>query len=1090
MLTSRILRLLDRLFPPRKVHAAYDFVAANEQHLTIESAIFSNAGGTPRSIVVLFNADNATAEHALFWIGDKDIADAWTGLAAVGSVAGDPIQYFYHENGGPGTDLYRTSSGYSADTWHYAQASVAEFPPNASGTPAVYLDGAGESNTDLVAANAGNSSTWDRTAIGGFRDSTPSGWLDGTIAYVAVWDIQLTDAQMSQLAAGRHPRNVSGGDLSHLWTFQSNGDLTDEIAAQTLVAGGTTGTPTWEANPVFIWTGSTASMTSGDTGVELEGTGFDDTEGAGKLELGDNSDYGSASLVEQTTTAWADDKITYSVNLGGLTAGTLWLFVTNDDGNRSAGFEVTVAAGDVTVTPPTLALTLATFAPTVSTPRLVTPPVESLVATGYAPSVTIGVRVTPPTASLTTTGYAPTVGLGPVTVTPGTVALTTTGYAPTVTVQADVSVTVPAGALTITTYAPRVVTLARTLQAWAVVYDESGSMIGALTRLMGGTFVRRRVSQVGDFVAVVPASDAQAANLQSGYGLQIYYGLSDNNPRMIGRIDRITTRVADNGQDVVVAEGPSRGIELEDLNTYDGVIADDDTVSDIVDALLADATGWTKAVTGSGYVDLTHRFRNVSIWGALTYLAEVEGAYIRETDTDREIEIKRGTTSTGITLRNLQGSVLPHAADPAVGFIRSIGGVRVDSSRVRNRVVPQGVNASNIIYDLGLSTRSTGGGDPYDVQSFIKNRAAVTSFWNDRIPNPASGDEGNFDIEVLGPNSAIVVATATAESAVPAELLANGKAFRKLGETAAAESRVMALWIVEGIAPGTVTVTLTGINNTHVTAIALRDVLQSGADRDSDFGSGTGTSASLSLTSDDDDLVLDILHVDGGVDRDLTPGAGQTAIDIVEGDVAPSGNSQAASEEDGDDAGVTMSWTWTGSDGYWHVAVSIKSAPTYYLEDATSKAAYGGPNSLPRTEILTEPGNALIGATSADLIAAANALYDGAAAFLARLKDPITYYDDVRVLDLVDDSWLVGDSFPVRGVWAVEDLDGTGRAWLTVDESALYAIEVVEAFRENGPRDFLLKLATAYEWPADDPQLFAQLHRNVGALASTLVRTT
>jgi len=154
------------------------------------------------------------------------------------------------------------------------------------------------------------------------------------------------------------------------------------------------------------------------------------------------------------------------------------------------------ATNNVRVTPTTQALTLATFAPTVLAPRVVTPPTTALVIATFAPSVTVGVRVTPPTLALITTGLAPTVSTPrlvmpaaltltvatfaptvqtPRLATPGTAALALSTFAPTVGEGGGVTVTPGTLALTISTFAPAVSaprlatpgTLALTLSAFA-----------------------------------------------------------------------------------------------------------------------------------------------------------------------------------------------------------------------------------------------------------------------------------------------------------------------------------------------------------------------------------------------------------------------------------------------------------------------------------------------------------------------------------------------------------------------------------------------------------------------------------------------
>lgn len=78
------------------------------------------------------------------------------------------------------------------------------------------------------------------------------------------------------------------------------------------------------------------------TEVVITGTTFEVAQGTGKVEIGDNSVYASATLVETTVSAWSDTEITANVVQGALVAGSVWVFVTNDTGDVSTGFEITL----------------------------------------------------------------------------------------------------------------------------------------------------------------------------------------------------------------------------------------------------------------------------------------------------------------------------------------------------------------------------------------------------------------------------------------------------------------------------------------------------------------------------------------------------------------------------------------------------------------------------------------------------------------------------------------------------------------------------------------------------------------------------
>lgn len=109
-------------------------------------------------------------------------------------------------------------------------------------------------------------------------------------------------------------------------------------------------------------------------------------------------------------------------------------------------YQLNLQAASLVVTPGVLALTLTTFAPTVTTSgnQVVVPSTASLTMTTFAPTVTSSNQqvVVPGTATLTITTFAPTVTVAvssPVCV-PGTATLTITRFAPTVVVAAPPSV--------------------------------------------------------------------------------------------------------------------------------------------------------------------------------------------------------------------------------------------------------------------------------------------------------------------------------------------------------------------------------------------------------------------------------------------------------------------------------------------------------------------------------------------------------------------------------------------------------------------------------------------------------------------------
>lgn len=89
------------------------------------------------------------------------------------------------------------------------------------------------------------------------------------------------------------------------------------------------------------------SIVVGETGILMDGTGFESSQGTGKIELCPTSTY--ASAVEQTVATWGNTQIEFTAVQGALSLGTVYMFVTNDSGYRSTtGYAVTLleAASD------------------------------------------------------------------------------------------------------------------------------------------------------------------------------------------------------------------------------------------------------------------------------------------------------------------------------------------------------------------------------------------------------------------------------------------------------------------------------------------------------------------------------------------------------------------------------------------------------------------------------------------------------------------------------------------------------------------------------------------------------------------------
>lgn len=85
-----------------------------------------------------------------------------------------------------------------------------------------FLDGTGKgTNTTTV----GTRTAENKTRVGRFGNATD--YFDGLIAWVTLWDVALSDAQVAQLALGLHPFSMVPQSITHLWPLY--GDSSPEI---------------------------------------------------------------------------------------------------------------------------------------------------------------------------------------------------------------------------------------------------------------------------------------------------------------------------------------------------------------------------------------------------------------------------------------------------------------------------------------------------------------------------------------------------------------------------------------------------------------------------------------------------------------------------------------------------------------------------------------------------------------------------------------------------------------------------------------------------------------------------------------------
>lgn len=167
------------------------FVAASSHSLIVDSTPVTAA---PFTVSLWFQVNDVATTYDLLSIGDKDVSNdhLWQ-LRSFGTQAGDPLAWraFVASQG-----QALSSSAITAGEWHHAMAVEA-----GAADRTVYLNG-GNSGTNTTSRAPLNA---DRVGIGVSADSSPSGYTDGMIAEVAIWNVALTAAEAASLAKGASP---------------------------------------------------------------------------------------------------------------------------------------------------------------------------------------------------------------------------------------------------------------------------------------------------------------------------------------------------------------------------------------------------------------------------------------------------------------------------------------------------------------------------------------------------------------------------------------------------------------------------------------------------------------------------------------------------------------------------------------------------------------------------------------------------------------------------------------------------------------------------------------------------------------------
>lgn len=177
------------------------------------SHYLENTAGTPVAAVPLtiacwFFSDDLTARQNLVSLThptDAGVVNCFL-LEAAGNVANDPIRAV---TAGTGGVQAVTSTGFSSGVVHHACGVFA-----ASDSRAAFIDGGSKGTNTSTQTPSGVA----KCAIGSFRGGTSTVHLmSGMVAEVAIWNVALTDDEVSILAKGLCPLFMRPASLVSYW---------------------------------------------------------------------------------------------------------------------------------------------------------------------------------------------------------------------------------------------------------------------------------------------------------------------------------------------------------------------------------------------------------------------------------------------------------------------------------------------------------------------------------------------------------------------------------------------------------------------------------------------------------------------------------------------------------------------------------------------------------------------------------------------------------------------------------------------------------------------------------------------------------
>jgi hypothetical protein len=163
---------------------AYEFNGSTQSLSTASTPVTA----APMTLACWFNSDSATVAQRLIEV--RLSTTNYFSLGIRGQDAGDPVAIVISQGGA--AEITRTTSGYSANTWHHACGVF-----TSTTSRAVYLDG----GSSATGTGTRSPDTPNQIQIGIFAGDNVQ-YFDGRMAEVGIWNTDLTASEVLSLSRG------------------------------------------------------------------------------------------------------------------------------------------------------------------------------------------------------------------------------------------------------------------------------------------------------------------------------------------------------------------------------------------------------------------------------------------------------------------------------------------------------------------------------------------------------------------------------------------------------------------------------------------------------------------------------------------------------------------------------------------------------------------------------------------------------------------------------------------------------------------------------------------------------------------------